>query len=239
MAKRTPATEEELIARKYAKMDERLQHDVKEIEDDLRDKFGEVHLRERRIVSPGTWKEDYERVGVKHIADTHKVPYGPGVIYCHPCTQDKSDLPHGPMEQMYIGKANQRFYAHMQQQQLPYATVSGHLGLVLQGVTFDSYDLHTSFMIFEEILKDYGMLIAKQCYENGIHTVVMVKSSPCMGEPFIKRLLYARQYAKELYGWDLEIDYVTKGSIIVNPELHPEQFPDNFVPKQSAYDYEE
>ena len=56
MAKRTPATEEEKIERAYKKMDDRLKHDVKEIEDDLREKFGSVHLRERRIVSAATWK---------------------------------------------------------------------------------------------------------------------------------------------------------------------------------------
>lgn len=219
MAKRTPATEEEKIARKYAKMDERLQHDVKEIEDDLRAKFGTVHLREPRIVSPATWKEDYARVGVRHAANPEDVPYGKDVIYCHPCTQKKSDLPRGKMEEMYLGDANQRFYKYMKEQQLPYATNSGHLGLVLEGVEFDTYDLHTSFMIFEEILMDYGMTIAKQCVDNGFHKVVIAKSSPCMVEPFIKRLLYARQYAKELYDWDLEIIYVTKLSVIQNPNL--------------------
>lgn len=224
MAKRTPATEEEKIERAYKKMDDRLKHDVKEIEEDLRRKFGSVHLRERRIVSPGTWKEDYERVGVRHAAYTTDVPYGPDVIYCHPCTQKKSDLPRGKMEEMYIGAANQRFYAHMQEQGLPYATNSGHLGLVLQGVEFDTYDLHTSYMIFEEILMDYGMTIAKQCVDNGFHKIVIVKSSPCMVEPFIKRLLYARQYAKDLYDWDIEIVYVTKLGIIQNPEKHPELF---------------
>lgn len=231
MAKRTPATEEEKIARKYAKMDERLQHDVKEIEDDLRAKFGTVHLREPRIVSPATWKEDYARVGVRHISETDKVPYGPGVIYVHPCTQDKSDLPRGVMQDMYIGKANQRFYKYMEEEGLRFGTVSGHLGIVEVGEEFDTYDLHTSFMIFEEILMDYGMHIAEQCHNQGITTIVIVKSSPCMCCPFIKRLLYARKYAKEMFNEDIEIDYVTKLSVIRNPEKHPEEFPEGFVPK--------
>lgn len=220
MAKRTPATEEEKIARKYAKMDERLQHDVKEIEDDLRAKFGTVHLREPRIVSPATWKEDYERYGIKHISKTEDVPYGKGVVYVTSCTCHKSDLPRGVMQDMYIGKVNQKFYKYMEDEQLRFGTISGHLGLIEVGEEFDTYDLHTSFMIFEEILMDYGMKIAKQCKEKGIDMIVYQQSSPCMSEPFLKRLWYAQKYYREMYNEELGLVYVTKLSIIQNPELH-------------------
>ena len=44
MAKKI-TTEEERIARKYAKMDERLQKEVKEIEEDLREKMHDEALK--------------------------------------------------------------------------------------------------------------------------------------------------------------------------------------------------
>ena len=223
MAKKI-TTEEERIARKYAKMDERLQKEVKEIEEDLREKFGTVRLRDRRIVSPATWKEDYAKYGIPHVAETKDVPYGDGVIYVTSCTSHKSDLPRGTMEQMYLGKVNQKFYKYLAEEGLRYGTISGHLGMVTQGEVFDTYDLHTSFMIFEEILMDYGMKIAKQCREKGVNHVVYIQSSPCMSEPFIKRLWYAQQYYKEMYGEELGLTYVTKLTIVKNPEKHPELF---------------
>ena len=76
----------------------------------------------------------------------------------------------------------------------------------------------------EEILMDYGMKIAKQCREKGVNHIVYIQSSPCMSEPFIKRLWYAQQYYKEMYGEQLGLTYVTKLTIVKNPEKHPELF---------------
>ena len=80
-------------------------------------------------------------------------------------------------------------------------------------------NLDESVSKFEE-----GMKIAKQCREKGVNHIVYIQSSPCMSEPFIKRLWYAQQYYKEMYGEQLGLTYVTKLTIVKNPEKHPELF---------------
>lgn len=197
------------LERLYNKMDQETRNNVKQIEKDLTKKYGSVNLREKRKVFPKTWKEDYKKhFNTIHISDPKDLPYGDNVIYCTSCTGTKSGLDRGTAKQMYAGKLNQKFYNHMEEKNIPYGTVSGHLGLVLQHEEFDAYDLHTTDMIFEEILIDYGKKIAKQCEENGIDTIVFCYSSPLMSEPFIKRLYYASQYT------NLKLLYVTKLSIV-------------------------
>lgn len=195
----------------YNKMDEQTRNNVKKIEQDLIKEYAEVRLREKRKVFPKTWKEDYlKHYNVTHIQNPNDLPYGDNVIYCTSCTGTKSGLSRGTAKQMYAGKLNQKFYNYMEQNNIRYGTISGHLGLVLQDEEFDAYDLHTTDMIFEEILIDYGKKIAKQCEQNGIDTIVFCYSSPLMSEPFIKRLYYASQYT------NLKLLYVTKLSIVGN-----------------------
>lgn len=172
--------------------------------------FGDLELKtpkKRRQVHPKTWKEDYRNAfGVEHIADPKDVPKGDNVIFVTSCTGNKSDLPRGTAEQMYLSPLNQRFYRDMKKAGVRYGTISGHLGIVFHDEEFDSYDSHTSEYQYEEQFMMMGRLIEEKCKEKGIDTVVFCYSSPLMSEPFIKRLAYT----------DLKVYYITKQSIIID-----------------------
>lgn len=178
-----------------------------EIRQELIEKFGSATPKKPRQVSPKTWKQDYlDKYGVVHIADNDELPYGNNVIYCTSCAGTKSpDVKFGVPKEIYTARLNQQFYNHMEKVGVPYATLSGHLGMIFWDDAFETYDDgHTSDIAFEERFMDYAQIIKKQCDDRGIDTVVFCYSSPLMSEPFIRRLYYT----------GLKVYYVTKISMI-------------------------
>lgn len=172
--------------------------------------FGDLELKtpkKPRQVHPKTWKEDYRSAfGVEHIANVADVPKGNNVIFVTSCTGNKSDLPRGTAEEMYLSQLNQRFYKAMKEAGVNYGTISGHLGIVFPDEVFEAYDSHTSEYQFEEQFMLMARNIEQKCREKGFDTIVFCYSSPLMSEPFIKRLSYT----------NMKVLYITKQSIVVD-----------------------
>lgn len=158
-----------------------------------------------RQINGKTWKEDYERIyNIKYISDAKDLPNGSNVVYVTSCTGNKSDLPRGRAEEMYLSHLNQNFYKSAKKAGVQYGTISGHLGIIFSEEEFDAYDTHTSEYMYEEQFIAMGRLIEEKCKSRNIDTVVFCYSSPLFSEPFLKRLAYT----------DLKVYYITKASMM-------------------------